>query len=698
MRTVTRRPLLRVVLCALVLSATILLQPVPSAEAQPQPAPSRLGPTTASTASDSTPVALNQLRPSTLRPDRPVSLGGVVRNTTEESWGAVQVSMVITESPVTTAEGVREARNDRGSLALRAVLGPGDFQNLGDLAPGEEAEFSLRNAWDSLPITGSSGVYIVGVEVRAFDEDGLRNTVGESSAFVPLIGPESGTERVRMAMVLPLTAGVPLAAGGYANDALAQQFQSDGRLTALADLGASAGDFPLTWVVDPAVADAATDMADGYRMSGGAEVAADDERADAARLWLSRVQSAVTGQDVLTLPYGDPDVASLARDGLQRALTPTAAATSAALAELELPEQNLLWPANGWLDRRTRNAASRIAPAMTLVATDSVRPPRTPGVYTTGREGEATPTIVYDRRALSPRASESTLQWRQQLLAQAAVTALDGGGSVVVVPPRTLTPSAQWAESEFFAGLDTRWLRPTRLSAIADRADAPQARLRYPRRARRSELPVDNRNAVAALVRTSRTLIGVLAEPEGPQLTLAKATGIASSLHWRDVPDFGLVLGESYVEENRTQLDQVQVEAPAFITLSGQEGPFPVTVSNGLKDEAITVSIEAQTSDDALRVEPIDQVTIEPEQRRSIPVRASYEGVGISNVTVRLLDRNGSAFGDPVTLRVRATQIGAVIWVVMGIGAAIIFGAAGRSVVRRVRAREAAPTSRETSA
>lgn len=696
MRTVIHRLLRRAVPCALALLVTALLSPLPSAQAQPLSTadhPARAVPTAQQLpAAQGTVdrraarVTIEHMQPTSLQGGRPIELSGVVRNTTDEDWSEVQVSMLISEGPVTGRRSLAEARADRGSLALRQVLAPGDFQELGDLAPGTESTFTLRNLWEQLPITRASGAYVIGVEVRAFLEDGLRSAVAETTTFVPLVTPEAAADPVNLAMLWPLTAGVPRADSGYADESLVRQFADDGRLSDLTELGASSSDFPLTWVVDPAVLDAAFEMSDGFDVAGGEPVPADAEPAVAADAWLTSTLSALADADVLTLPYGDPDVASLAHTNMGRALTPAAGAATSTLEAFELPQQNLLWPVKGWIDRPTRRAASRIGPTLTLMADDSVRGAGGPTVVPLDGESSG-PGVTYRRRAVSPRGGETTLQWRQQLLAVAALRALDGGGPMVVVPPRNLTPSPDWEDAEFFAGLRGGWLRPRPLSELTGEPSDRQPRLRYPRVARRSELPPANINAIRELVAARGSLVGVLADPESSQQRLAEAIGIGSSGWWRHRPHLGENLTRSYVDSIRTRLSDIVVEAPSFITLSGEAGSFPVTVSNGLTDQAITVSVDVEASDNQLRTQPVEQVTIDPQQRRSIPVQANFAGVGISNVTVRMVDSQGATFGEPVVLRVRTTQIGAVIWVIMAIGGTIIFAAATRSVIRRIRRR-----------
>ena len=58
-----------------------------------------------------------------------------------------------------------------------------------------------------------------------------------------------------------------------------------------------------TFVIDAALIDEIQNMADGYSFSGKEDPAG----AQTARTWLSRLRSVVAYNDVVALPYGNPD-------------------------------------------------------------------------------------------------------------------------------------------------------------------------------------------------------------------------------------------------------------------------------------------------------------------------------------------------------------------------------------------------------
>ncbi|NED93076.1 hypothetical protein G3I76_75180, partial [Streptomyces sp. SID11233] len=70
----------------------------------------------------------------------------------------------------------------------------------------------------------------------------------------------------------------------------------------------------VTWVIDPDLVNTVADMANGYRLAAkdGKTVAGSKENKDAATNWLNGLGKALKGHSVIALPYGDPDLASIA--------------------------------------------------------------------------------------------------------------------------------------------------------------------------------------------------------------------------------------------------------------------------------------------------------------------------------------------------------------------------------------------------
>jgi hypothetical protein len=107
-------------------------------------------------------------------------------------------------------------------------------------------------------------------------------------------------------------------------------------------------------------------------------------------------------------------------------------------------------------------------------------------------------------------------------------------------------------------------------------------------------------------------------------------------------------------------------------------------VTNGLPD-AVTVQVVVRADNPAVRVDPIDELSLEPGQRRDIEATARTDGSGLTTVRIQLTTTSHRPVGRAWNFDIRSTQIGLAIWIVMGIGGAILFGAAARRIYVRIR-------------
>ncbi len=648
-------------------------------------------------------MSIDTLAPLVLKPDRSVRVSGIVSNSSGEDWGDVQVGLVTSAYPFTNQsvlESASEAaEGDPDAFIGERIVDLGTFDDIGTIAPGEQASYSLRVPYSSLLLSGAEGVYWLGVQVNANLVDG-RATVAQERTFVPLL--DQGTDRrpVEVALLWPLTGGVPLTPVGYRNDRLAEAFDEGGRLETILEMGTASAQVPITWVLDPALLDAADDMADGYVLPDQ-EVGAGSAQAELADRWRDLMLGAVSGSDVLALPYGDPDVASLAHAGLLPALAGASRAGTRTLNRLDVAHQTLLWPAAGFADRDILTAAPSLDADTALLSRATLRPdPATGQVAAAARgvavdiavDGGAIAALLHDDHtvstALQPGRDETVLAWRQQLLARTALMALEGGRDnrrAVVAPPREWWPDERWPDADFFAALDAPWINAVSAGQFTGSELATYGGdLVYPERIEEAELPEENLEALRALARSNQIVLQVLEQPDRLRRALATSEALSASTAWRAAPVIGRAVTSSYVRENARLLRKLELETPSFVTLSSQSGQFPVTISND-SGYTVTVGVAIEATGSSLDIEPVEPVTIEPDQRRSISVLTNSDSVGIADVDVRLVTPRGRPFGVSADFQVRTTQIGAVIWVVMGLGAAVLFVAAGRRITQRVR-------------
>ena len=90
--------------------------------------------------------------------------------------------------------------------------------------------------------------------------------------------------------------------GTFKDDQLATDLLSSGVLGKAIEQSRSG---PRTWVIDGELLDEVADMADGYKLENGAPPIG----VLIAKEWLSRLQLVTSGDQIIALPYGNPDIA-----------------------------------------------------------------------------------------------------------------------------------------------------------------------------------------------------------------------------------------------------------------------------------------------------------------------------------------------------------------------------------------------------
>lgn len=695
-RAARRLGVLAAVLCCL---AALAFPTTSGASAAPRQAP---GTTQAPEPPVRGPVSIESVAPSRLQPGSPVTVTGTVLNDSDEVWGDVQLGMLAASTPFTRLSEVADAtRSDPfEDFTGEQILAPGTFDDIGDVAPGQSRSFSFTVPYDALELSGEQGVYWVGAEVRATAGDGGRGPIARTLTFLSLLEEQSAPP-VELAMLWPLKAPVPWNGRTFLDDRLSEQMSPGGRLRVMAELGVSAASQrPLSWVVDPAVLEAAQIMSDGFSRADE-ELDADSAEAQAARDWLRLVRDSLRSNLVLGLPYANPDVPALAHAGVQPGLRKTQRAAARVFDDLGIARLNLLWPPAGRADREVVAAGAQVDAELGLLTRGSFDdPPRRPvvdvGTATSGQSPRAQtdvlPSLVLDgdrsRRGLRAQPGQSVLEWRQLILANTALRALNAAParrSVLAMPSDLWWPDGAWRDAGLFAGLDVPWIEPVSAAALVGR-EHPRydGGLSYPQTLRRRELGPTIMNRLLRLRRTTRTLDALLAEPAANLRRTDRAFGLSSSAAWRADRQTGQQIASDFLAANREAIDGIDLEAPNFVTLSSRSGRFPVSITNRL-DQPVTVDLLVTARDPDMTVAPIDPVTLQRDQRVTVTVVTNAQGVGITTMTARMLTQQGDPFGEIAVFQVRTTQIGALVWVVMGIGGAVLFGAAARRIILRVR-------------
>jgi hypothetical protein len=671
-------------------------------------------------------VTIDAMSPSTLPRRGTVTLSGEVTNTSQDTWTDVQAYLVTAAEPIRTPEELDlAARSDPA-----ADLGPpgritddGLFTEIGDLAPGESTGYTVRVPRKDLGIGDEPGVYWVGVQVLGA-VDGIRDPLADGRARSFMAQMADRGPRADVAVVLPVRDRVRRSTDGrlIGVERWQRTFAPDGRLGRLLALGTES-DRPLTWLVDPAVLEAAGSVAHenpplstaddgsgpGAEESGSAspspspsgvgdpgpsegagtsEEPAQEptEAAQDAADWMAAFVEQTSGDAVLSLPYGDLDVAAVTGNRLRGILRKARALSDDTMAGLGVDDTAAVAPPAGRLPGRALGALEPDTPAL---LSEEAQPGATGTLL---RRPDGTPVVLTDSDAArggpGPNDRRAPLALRQRILAEAALRALGPGtpDPLVVSAPTYWHLGDSWQLADFFGGLDVPWLHQVDLTDVLARAAEPvDDPPRYPDRLRRAEVPFANQLATQELVDTGKVFASLLSNNDSIADQLARMAMLASSYAARAHPAAALERTRITTDRVRRTMQLVDIDGPGFVMMSSETGPISVTVVNNL-DEPVTVRLEARTGRDGLKISAPEPRTLGPGQRAPIRLRAVSTSIGVHQVSLVATTEDGAQIGSQVQFTVRTSNVGMVIWVVMGVAGAVLFVMIGFRILRRVRA------------
>jgi hypothetical protein len=694
-------------------------------------------------------VSIDSLSPSYVPKSGPIRVTGSVTNRDDQTWLAVNIYPFASAVPMTTRAELAAATLTDPLLPVGdRITTEGYYDSIGDIEPGASLQFSLsvpRSALTSQtggPIQ-EPGVYWFGVHALGESTDGRdTNADGKARTFLPLV-PADVDRPVDTALVIPLRRQVSFAEDGTLDDvdAWSRTLSPAGTLRSLVDFGAAAGSRPVTWLLDPALPDAVRQLvagnparylgptvADGAEdgdadgspsptvtaapvdspsptPGGGEEEPEADPTLtaamDAGSAWLDRLHEALGQDEILALPYGDLDVGAAAEHDPE--LIDRARSRSGTVLE---PWGLTMSPAvgspSGYLDRV---AIQAVDPDTTVLVTDRMFGEDPPGVANTA--GRKLVLTSSGAAAGGPRPGDplSTVALRQRILSEAALRVISPG-----VKPLVVTLPAGWTprdSSGFFEGLDVDWLRLTSVADATDRTPTAfdLADIDYPRRQGARELDAANFLAVDSLIRAGEALQNVLTRNDRIGSAVADQALDSASYASRANADGARVRVDRARAWIDDQLATIQITAPRGVTLSSASGRFATTITNGL-DQPVTVRIEARTDSDKLRIRGPAKVQIPANSRTTVLLNAETNTPGVHNVTLALTDcpedlddpsgcqeTLATPLGSSDQLAIRSAQVSKVIWLIIGTGAALLFGAIVVRLVRRVRRARRGPTT-----
>lgn len=642
-RTASAR--LALLLAWLVTVAVVLVAPAPQARAQ--------------AALPQLSVEFTGLRTTGSDEKQAVTLTGRVTNTGAQAAFGVRVVLWRSRDPITEATafdtvlsgenspwGVMLNRTDDNYFAVTASDESFD--------PGASAEFTVKGTLAQLGFTSAGRVYLMGVQVRGTADASSNYQVLARGRTFYVTAPEQR---------LPLTSIVLLAATPtkvrpdvFVSERLVGELT--GRLDTMVELAGRPGD---SWLVDPALIDEVTDMADGYQVLEGDGTRPGTGQA-AALAWLQRFRALPDGRGARTL-FANPDVLGAEKN----AATDVVGRAEAAMTIAELKDLPLLVLPHAGVAAPTTAAFVEAADPDALLLSDAGRG----AVLADSGADSAVLRLAAPVAPAGPGDQDGPVQRQQRQYAEA----IFGEGLV------RLISTADDANSE----AAPRWLQRTGLNELLERTPSGSAIPTPP--AKPTTLPAGRFRQLKAMAGDFSRYAALVPESamaaDAPQVLSRMVSawwiGNQSAGAWIGAVNDGV--GTSEVNAN------VTLSASPRVLMSSRTNEFPVTVSNQLAEPIQVRVVFSSDNPQRLTIPASDVITVGPGQNQTVNVRPQATANGLVNVTAALQTAAGTPVGRTTRIAVEVTDLGMIGWIIV-IVSGVVLVAATALRIRQVRRKQ----------
>jgi len=667
-------------------------------------------------------VTINSLSPAFIPRRGPVRMSGTITNVSDETWSLINMHPVVSRSPITNVTDLElNAGTDAGEQFGERIVDPRAFETIDELEAGATVSYAVSIPHDVLfeDIDGTPGVYWIGIQALGQTIEGRDEPAdGRARSFIPLLA--RSPDPVRAALVVPIRHEVLYARNGRLREVRgwARDLGPDGRLRNILDFATTAPPGAVTWLIDPGVLEAVRRLADGNPRrdlgpvsdgdgepsespdASGGEAAADGTNGgptparDNAERWaaefLDRVRTLTQDAQVLGLPYGDVDMA--AADELDPQMAARALSMSASsFNDFDIDAAPTVAAPSGFL---SATSVAALDPDVTILASDAIlaEPEADPADNPTAITVNAHDVDLFDAAASdggpAPGPVHAELAVRQRLISEAALRSVDGNTTPLVVSmPFEWDPGA--SQTGFWDALDLPWLSVVPQSSVTQ-VETPHVAsddLVYPSRQNNRELDAASFAAADELIRAGVTLQNVLTQNSTVEREVAAQALTTTSYAMRSDPTAAALDADSARRSIQATFRKVRISAPPYVTLSSATGRFRVDLTNGL-EQPVTVRIEALVDED-LEIGAPGKILLQGGSSTNVllHVQSTHGGVVFHKVRLVVTDEEGTELGPHADLPIRSSQTGQVIWVIIGVGVALLFGTIVVRLVRRFRRR-----------
>jgi hypothetical protein len=670
-------------------------------------------------------VTITDLTPSVIPRKGPILVTGTITNVSEETWSLINLYAVVSYTPITNARDLElNAETDPAQQFGNRIIetDPATFDLIDELKAGASASYSVKVPHDVLMSNiaqpTSPGVYWIGIQALGQTVEGRDEPAdGRARSFIPYL-PKT-PDPVRAALVVPIRHEVVYARNGRLRGMRiwTKDLAPGGRLRNLLDFATGAPPGAITWLIDPAVLDAVRRIADRnpprdlgpvsvgtqpsetptQSPSDGTAIGSDGKVAVArdnatrwAGEWLDRVTALAGGGAVLGLPYADVDMAA-ANDLDPQVGVRALGLSASSFQDFGIVADPTVAPPSGYLNA---GSVAALDQNVTILASNAVLAKQA------GARADNPTTVnvnehqvsLYDGEASQggpgPTNPFAPLAVRQRLISEAALRSMSGSSEpLVVAMPFDWNPGT--SQVGFFGGLDVAWLSlvPHQSLAQLDPPHVAADDLIYPPRQANRELDGANFAAADRLFRAGATLQNVLVQNSTVEREVAAQALTTTSYFMRADPTQAALDAEAARGSIERSFRQIRISAPPYVTLSSASGRFRVDLTNDLP-EPVTVRIEAVV-DAELEIQRPAPVRLEGNSTKSVLLHVQSTRLGMHAVKLVVTDEDGTQLGPSANLPIRSSQTGRVIWVIIGAGLALLFGAIALRLYRRITGKKA---------
>ena len=564
------------------------------------------------------------------------------------------------------------SRDPIGDLpSLRQVTGPapppgvilahwpdGSYQTITTtgvaFTAGESAEFTVRASLETLGFDTAGKVYLIGARaLGTLTGSSAGGKVGQGQTVLPV--PDQPVPVTRL--VLLSATPTKLATNVFRNENLLDDLT--GRLDQLLTAAAQPG---RSWLIDPALYDEVTDLADGYEVRDGDGLLPGTGQ-QLATAWLERFARLDQRAGARTL-FGLPDLTGAAAAADPEVLARARVATDQVTALQRLP----------LIGRPTGGVYTE--------ALDSYLDDRMPLLAGNALTGGAVLTAPSGRLVLSslaePLSAPSDFAARQLALAETLLAGASGQLRVIAEP----------ADLQLDAALTEPWQEPRLLDDLLRTLPQPGGFAD----ASPDTLSANQFEQVSKLegsVATYRQLAPDSVIPQEADALLTRAVSqawiVQDAGHTELLAEIDGLFGPAALRR------AVSLEASPRFVMSGRTSQFPLTVANNLT-EPIRIKVQVDTDNpQRLRVPDSEVVTIAPGQSASITIAPQAIANGVAIAQAYVATESGHRLPSSTQITIEMTELGFVGWVIVLASGTVVLAATALRIwqVRRRTQREA---------